>query len=256
MTPPRPVTVHLVRHGEVFNPDRVLYGRLPGFALSERGQAMAARIAQVLSAVAEGPARVGVIVSSPLQRAQQTAAPTAAALGLSVGSDDRLIEAANLLQGRRVSAAVLLNREFRRSLRHPLLPGWGEPYEQVAARMWAAIGAAVAQADAAGSAALLVSHQLPIWTARRWGQRRRLWHDPRARQCALASLTSLTFDLAELGPAGSGPPDPRRLREALVGVDYSEPARDLVAGSDDVMAAPPTVAPPTVAPAAVAGQRS
>ena len=135
-----------------------------------------------------------------------------------------------------MTPSVLLDRDFRRALLRPLRPGWGEPYEQVAARMWTAIGAAVTAADAAGGAALLVSHQLPIWTARRWGQRRRLWHDPRSRQCALASLTTLTFDLAELGPGAVGVGDPRRLREALVGVDYSEPARDLVAGADDVMA--------------------
>jgi broad specificity phosphatase PhoE len=43
-----------------------------------------------------------------------------------------------------------------------------------------------------------VSHQLPIWTARRKVERRRLWHDPRRRQCALGSLTSFTFDDDEI----------------------------------------------------------
>ncbi len=233
MSGPRPVTVHLLRHGEVFNPDGILYGRLSGFSLSERGHAMARRVAAVLPAVAPGRARVGIVTSSPLQRAWETAAPTAAALGVEVGIDERLIEAANMLQGRRVDASVLLDREFRRALRHPLRPGWGEPYEQVAARMWAVIGETVTRADAADCAALLVSHQLPIWTARRWGQCRRLWHDPRSRQCALASLTTLTFDVAGLGgPSGA---DLGRLREALVAVDYSEPAHDLVAGAEDVM---------------------
>jgi broad specificity phosphatase PhoE len=48
--------------------------------------------------------------------------------------------------------------------------------------------------DAArGHEALAVSHQLPIWTARSIATGRRLWHDPRKRQCALASLTSFTY---------------------------------------------------------------
>jgi broad specificity phosphatase PhoE len=66
--------------------------------------------------------------------------------------------------------------------------------------------------DAArGHEALCVSHQLPIWTARSFATGRRLWHDPRKRQCALASLTSFTF---------SG--------DDLVTVSYEEPARDLL----------------------------
>ena len=42
-----PVTiVHLVRHGEVFNPGKILYGRIPGYHLSSRGHSMAARTAK------------------------------------------------------------------------------------------------------------------------------------------------------------------------------------------------------------------
>lgn len=251
----RPVTVHLLRHGEVFNPDHVLYGRLPGFGLSTRGHAMADRIASVLRVVPAGRARVGVVVASPLQRAQETAAPTAAALGVAVATDDRLIEAGTMLEGRRVDSSVLRDPAFLRSLTHPLRPGWGEPYDEIARRMWGAVVDAAARADAAGCAALLVSHQLPVWTARRWGERRRLWHDPRSRQCRLASLTTFTFDadgLFDASGTGDGPlglpgaaspahTSPERLRDALVGLDYTEPARDLVTGALDVTGTGPGV---------------
>ena len=76
--------------------------------------------------------------------------------------------------------------------------------------MFAAVHAA--RDAAAGHEAVCVSHQLPIWTLRRYVDRRRLWHDPRRRQCALASLTSLVFDDGELvqlrytEPAGRSDP--------------------------------------------------
>jgi broad specificity phosphatase PhoE len=69
--------VHLLRHGEVHNPEGVLYGRLPGYQLSERGQQMALRAAEALSGH-----DIAVVTASPLERAQQTAAPIAAVHGL------------------------------------------------------------------------------------------------------------------------------------------------------------------------------
>ncbi len=69
--------------------------------------------------------------------------------------------------------------------------------------------------DAAeGHEAVLVSHQLPIWTLRRSVEHRRLWHDPRRRQCALASLTSFHFTGTHID-----------------GIGYTEPAAHLIAGS-------------------------
>ncbi len=90
--------VHLLRHGEVYNPDRVLYGRLPGFRLSDRGVEQAEIAAEFLAA-----RDIGYLVSSPLERARQTAAPLAALTGLDVATDERLIEAANQLEGRQVA---------------------------------------------------------------------------------------------------------------------------------------------------------
>lgn len=87
--------VHLMRHGEVANPDGVLYGRLPGYHLSELGRQMAERVAEHLA-----PRDVTHVVASPLERAQETATPIAKAHGLDLDTDGRLIEAENVFQGR------------------------------------------------------------------------------------------------------------------------------------------------------------
>lgn len=200
-------TVHLLRHGEVHNPEGLLYGRLPDYHLSDLGREMADRAAAVL-----GRRDVTVVTSSPLERAQETAAPVAAALGLEVGLDEALIEADNVFEGKRVGVGdgVLRDPRYWRHLWNPIRPSWGEPYTVIAARMRQAIRRAK---DAArGHEAVLVSHQLPIWICRLDAEDRRFAHDPRHRQCALASLTSFTF--------GDG---------QLVAVTYSEPAADLAA---------------------------
>ncbi len=202
------VTVHLLRHGEVDNPDRILYGRLPGFRLSELGERQAQAAAEWFAG-----RDIGYLVSSPLERAQQTAAPLAAASGLPVAIDERLVEAENKLAGRRVAGGKGLFRDPAnwKYFVNPLRPSWGEPYAQVAARV---LTAARAARDAAGAhEAVCVSHQLPIVAARRRAQGLRLAHDPRKRQCNLASVTSFTFD-----------------GDVIVRVDYAEPATALPAG--------------------------
>ncbi len=200
-------TVHLLRHGEVHNPDRVLYGRMPGYRLSEQGQEMAHVVAKTL---AEQKRDLVAVVSSPLQRAQETAAPTAAAFGLTVTTDDRLIEAGNDFEGSTIGSnpKQLLNPRYWAMLRNPFRPSWGEPYREQADRMLAA--AADARDAHRGHEVLLVSHQLPIWVARRAAEGKRLWHNPKNRQCTLCSLTSLHYEDDE-----------------LVGVEYSEPAGHL-----------------------------
>ncbi len=194
-------TVHFLRHGEVFNPDRILYGRLPNFRLSDDGLAMAHAAAEALRG-----RDVVEVVSSPLQRAQETAAPIAEVFGLPITTDDRLIEAANVFEG----AAALEDGAWKspdnwKHLRDPRTPSWGEPYDEIAARMWAA--AQDVRDRVAGHEAVCVSHQLPIWTLRRFAEGRRLWHRPDRRQCGLASLTSLVW-----------------ADDALQQVTYSEPA--------------------------------
>src|SRR5581483_10780691 len=86
--------VHLLRHGEVHNPRGVLYGRLPDFHLSEDGVLMAKAAARWFAG-----RDVTALFSSPLDRAQETAAPLAETLGLEVRLDERLIEAGNDFEG-------------------------------------------------------------------------------------------------------------------------------------------------------------
>ncbi|ACZ20675.1 fructose-2,6-bisphosphatase [Sanguibacter keddieii DSM 10542] len=210
-------TVHLMRHGEVFNPDKILYGRIPGYHLSELGHQMAQRVADHFSA---GDFDITVVTASPLQRAQETATPIAAGLGLELGTDERLIEAGNYFEGKTfgVGDGSLRHPEHWPHLINPFRPSWGEAYKEQVQRMHAAVETARQQAE--GHEAVLVSHQLPIWIARQAFENKRLWHDPRKRQCSLASVTSLRFD-----------------GDRLVGLHYTEPAGDLLPGASGVSGA-------------------
>ncbi|MGE5697302.1 MAG: histidine phosphatase family protein [Candidatus Sericytochromatia bacterium] len=182
-------TVHVMRHGEVHNPHKILYGRLKGYGLSERGRAQANAVAEALR-----HNDIVLVVASPLQRAQETAAPIAAVHSLEIETDPDLIESLNYFEGRRVSPGDGAWRDPRVwwQLRNPLTPSWGEPYKEIAARMTTAIDKA--RAKAAGHEVVVVSHQLPVWTLRRHLENKRLWHDPRRRLCNLASLTSFVYD--------------------------------------------------------------
>ena len=194
--------VHLVRHGEVRNPSQVIYGRLPDFHLSEDGRMMAKAAAGFLAG-----RDVTALFSSPMERARETAEPLAAQFGLEVTIDERLIEPWNHFEGLTfgVGDGSLRKIEHWPYLWNPFLPSWGEPYRQVAARVLAAV--ADARDAARGHEAACVSHQLPIWVARRSIEGRRLWHNPSRRQCALGSVTSITY---------SG--------DEITGVSYAEPA--------------------------------
>ncbi|MDQ3095994.1 MAG: histidine phosphatase family protein [Actinomycetota bacterium] len=202
----RTTVVHLLRHGEVHNPEGILYGRLPGYHLSDIGNQMAERAAKSLTG-----RDITYVVASPLDRAQETAKPSADAFGLDIVTDDRVIEAGNKFEGQHfgVGDGSLRKPRMWRHLYDPFSPSWGEPYKDIAVRMLAAMHDA--REAAAGHEALVVSHQLPVWTARSYVEGRRLWHDPRKRQCSLASVTTFTY-------AG----------DRVVSVAYSEPAADLV----------------------------
>ncbi len=201
--------VHLLRHGEVHNPQHVLYGRLPGYHLSENGRLMAAAAADFFAG-----RPVAAVFASPLERAQETAQPVAGRLGLAITTDDRLIESANVLEGKSVSLASLgLNPLNWRYLWNPFQPSWGEPYAQVVARVRRVIDRA--REAASGQEAVCVSHQLPIWVSRLAAEQKRLWHNPNSRECALGSVTSFTFDGNE-----------------LAGVSYAVPPRRQIAGAD------------------------
>ncbi|WP_256793439.1 histidine phosphatase family protein [Terrabacter sp. Ter38] len=197
--------VHLMRHGEVHNPDGVLYGRLDGFHLSDLGQEMARLVAAHLQVN-----DITYVVASPLERAQETAAPIAADHGVEIATDVRVIESENQFEGRSVGPLDLLHPRNWHLFRDITKPSWGEPYEDIATRMLAAV--ADARDAARGHEAVVVSHQLPVWTVRNKLEGRRLWHDPRKRECTLASLTSLTYRGDE-----------------LASITYSEPAAELLA---------------------------
>ena len=119
------------------------------------------------------------VVASPLERAQETAEPIAAQFKLPVAADERLLESTNWFEGKRFSVGDGALRDPRNwwVLRDPVTPSWGEPYKLIGERMFAALHAARAAAE--GHEAVCVSHQLPIWTLRRFVERKRLWHDPR-----------------------------------------------------------------------------
>src|SRR6201994_316362 len=151
--------VHLIRHGEVYNPDGVLYGRLPGFRLSDKGIRQAQAVAEALAG-----RDIVAVIASPLQRAQETAAPIAARHDLPVDTDPDLIESANFFEGKRLGPGDGAWRapRFWWALRTPSARWGGDPYKQMAARMRTAVDRA--RAGPAGHEAVCVSHQLPVWT--------------------------------------------------------------------------------------------
>ena len=198
-----------MRHGEVYNPQRVLYGRLPNFRLSDAGRGMAKAAAQY---VRDGGHPVTALYASPLQRAQESAEPFAEMFGLEAVTEERIIEPTNVFEGRRMKRA-LMNPFNWYHLRTPDLPSWGEAYLDVVARMDAAMRDAASSVDTGD--VVMVSHQLPIWITHLAVAKRSLRHDPRQRRCALSSVT--TFERDGIG-----------WRE----VAYAEPAH--VAGAIDV----------------------
>lgn len=206
-------TVHLVRHGEVHNPEAVLYGRRRGYHLSKLGQKMAEGLGEEFAGH-----DVRLVMASPLERAVETATPTAKAAGLEIVEDARLIEAGNKFEGVAVNKNrwILAHPRYWAWYVNPLQPSWGEPYTEISARMSGAVAYALQEAE--GGEAVLVSHQLPIWTMRRFIEGKPGAHDPRKRECSLASVTSLTF---------SG--------KQLLSLDYWEPVGHLLEVASDMV---------------------
>lgn len=193
--------LHLVRHGEVHNPARVLYGRLPDYHLSEAGHRMARSAAEHLSSL---DAAVGALRCSPLERTQESAEPFTELFGLEPVLDERVIEPANVFEGTRMRRS-LMNPMNWWHLRRPSQPSWGEPYASIAARMREAMDEVWHTTDA--GEAVIVSHQAPIWITHLSVAGLPLRHDPRTRRCALSSVTSF-----------------ERVGDVWREVDYAEPA--------------------------------
>jgi|LSQX01.2.fsa_nt_gb broad specificity phosphatase PhoE len=203
--------LHLVRHGEVFNPEGVLYGRLPGFVLSSRGEEMALAAAQELAASDRAVAR---LIASPLVRAQQSAEPISAAFNLEIETDERIIEPTNAFEGT-VGKSAFKNPRYWHRYVNPFRPSWGEPYRSIATRVREAMDDA--WETTRGGDIVMVSHQAVIWAAHRDVNGKPLFHNPATRRCELSSIT--TFEQR------SG-----RWFE----VDYRTPAESLLDGAIDV----------------------
>ncbi len=206
--------LHLVRHGEVHNPDRVLYGRIPGFRLSERGH----RMAEAATLELAGSDRLVVkLLASPLERAQESARPIASALGLEIVTEDRIIEPTNSFEGLVNSGpdAAFKKPRYWHRFWNPLRPSWGEPYRQVAARVRQAMDDAWDQTR--GGDIVMVSHQSPIWMAHLDIAGKALFHNPASRRCDLSSITSF-----------------EKRGERWFEVDYRTPAAGLMGDAVDV----------------------
>lgn len=190
-------TLHLVRHGEVENPKGVIYGRLPGYNLSERGQRQAEQAAERLE-----DADLAAVWSSPLERAQETAQAIAAPHGIDVVTEDRLIESETTLEG--LSRDML---HFLRSpkqwwhFRNPLKPSWGESFANIRARMLDAIKDATSEAG--DREIVLVSHQTPVLVARLTLTRKRMPPWLGLTPCETGSITTLELEEDGTVPAAS-----------------------------------------------------
>lgn len=198
--------IHLIRHGEVHNPGQVLYGRLPHFRLSERGHEMAELAAKTLKA---DKRPVSALIASPLLRTRESAEHVQELLGLDLITDQRVIEPYNIFEGRKLSAKhIALRPHLVYHLRNPNKPTWGEPYEEVLARMLEAIRQA--HESVVDGDIVIVTHQLPIVMVQRHLAGLPLAHNPKKRQCSLSSITSLEIRNGRMNQ-----------------VDYREPAAAL-----------------------------
>lgn len=196
-------TIHFVRHGEVHNPDHILYERLPGFHLSDRGRRMAEATARYLAASPQTNT-AAAIYSSPLDRTRETAQAILTALNetrmarneepLELVTDQRIIEAGNNFRGTRIGhgeGALWRNGNWR-LVTNLWKPSWGESYRQIAARVGAFAQEKVR--EHAGQQIIVVSHESPIWSYRHLLETGHPEHNMLLRHTALASVTSITYD--------------------------------------------------------------
>ena len=182
------MTIHLVRHGQVENPKGVIYGRLPGFHLSEVGRRQAEAAADRLAA-----ADVGGVWASPLERAQETAQTIASRHGVSIVTDERLTESRTTLEGAAHNLGTFLRSpKSWFSFRNPWSPSWGESFADIRVRMLEAVRDAAATAD--GRDVVLVSHQTPVLVARLALAQRRVPPWLAFTPCETGSVTSLELE--------------------------------------------------------------
>lgn len=191
-------TIHFVRHGEVENPNHVLYERLPGFHLSNRGLKMAQATAKYIATVPQMRG-ISAIYSSPLERTQETAQQIANALQIGpIVLDNRLIEAENNFRGKRIGygeGALWKNNNWK-LVSNLWKPSWGESYKSIAARVGDFAREQVKNHP--GEQIVAVTHESPIWSYRHLLETGHAEHNMLLRKTALASITSITFDCANM----------------------------------------------------------
>ncbi len=162
--PGGPGLVHLVRHGEVLNPDHLVYARLDGFVLSELGRTQAAATARYLAT-----APVSVVLSSPLERAVATATAIAAPHGVEVATVADLTEwrLGDRWSGHPWDALpTLFPGELEAYLEDPSeIPSNPEPLSSLADRWTSVVRSAVAAEP--GGDIVVVAHQDPVEAGRR-----------------------------------------------------------------------------------------
>lgn len=211
-------TIHFVRHGEVDNPNHVLYERLPGFHLSARGVRMAQATAKYIATV---PQMRGItaIYSSPLERTRETAREIENALRNIADSayvkahcdedsaqsqesdiilDKRLIEAGNNFRGKRIGygeGALWKNNNWK-LVANLWKPSWGESYRSIATRVGDFAREQVRKHP--GEQIVAVTHESPIWSYRHLLETGHAEHNMLLRHTALASITSITYDCETL----------------------------------------------------------
>ena len=120
-------SIYFIRHGEVNNPEKIIYGRLPNFGLTRRGEKQAEEAADFFN-----DKDIHAIYSSPLDRAKQTAEIIMKKLEIPViHFSDQLIEVKSSYQGTKSSELDFLQSEV---YLQPLDPT-DETVEQIATRM-------------------------------------------------------------------------------------------------------------------------
>ena len=214
-------TINFVRHGKVYNPDHLLYERLPDFHLSARGQRMAQATGAYIANSPQMNTAVAVY-SSPLDRTRETANEILLKLNavrsergqesLELLTDDRLIEAGNEFRGTRIGhgEGALWRPRNLKLVSNLLKPSWGESYKSIAARVQNFAQEKVREYP--GQQIIVVTHESPIWSYRHLLETGHPEHNMLLRKTALASVTSITYD-SQTGE--------------VLSITYVDPAKDV-----------------------------
>jgi broad specificity phosphatase PhoE len=177
-------TIYLVRHGEVFNPYHIIYGRLPGFKLSERGRFQAGEIARWFK-----HKNISLVITSPMLRAKQTAEIISAGkLPVKVSG---LINEANYIRWEGMKANERPTNELMSYIKTPQLINLGETLDDIAKRMENIILKTIRKYP--GKNIVMVSHADPIIAIRLFLENKPL-KDANKICLKNASISTLTFD--------------------------------------------------------------